>query len=178
MPSVIAIGPRDVLVVIDVKTDLLPDGSMAIAKGDAIAPLVDRLARAFANVVFMQGLHPHSQTAPAPLDPDAILFDSVTPGDHVRAAGTLRAGRARRRLERRLGLRPAFLILNKGAAGAVQSHSLDSEAQGETTRGLAARLKAGGIRRVVACGLASDYCGARLMVARAAGLETFVIDDA
>ena len=73
----------------------------------------------------------------------------------------------------------AFLILSKGANGEGESRSAYSKAEGETTMSLAALLKARGISRVFACGLATDYCVARLMIeARAAGVETFVIDDA
>ncbi len=45
--------------------------------------------------------------------------------------------------------------------------------------GLAALLKARGVKRVFACGLATDYCVAfSALDARAAGFETFVIEDA
>ena len=60
----------------------------------------------------------------------------------------------------------------------VDSYSAFAEADGLTT-GLAALLRARGIERVFACGLATDFCVAySALDARAAGFETFVIDDA
>ncbi len=180
MPSSIAVGARDVLVVIDVQSDFLPDGSPAAADDDSIATLVNRLARAFDNLVFTFGLHPvrhaaltsHPDTEPfdgngAPSGDQAPLSDYCGPDE---PAVDSRAG---------LGFDRTFLILSKGANGDVTSRSAYSEAEGGTTMSLATLLKARGISRVFACGLATDYCVARLLLdARAAGLETFVIDDA
>ena len=72
----------------------------------------------------------------------------------------------------------AFAILRKGANAMVDSYSAFAEADGMTT-GFAALLRARGIERVFACGLATDFCVAySALDARAAGFETFVIDDA
>ena len=72
----------------------------------------------------------------------------------------------------------AFLILRKGMHPGVDSYSAFVEADGKTT-GLAALLKARGIKRIFACGLATDYCVAfSALDARIAGFETFVIEDA
>ena len=61
----------------------------------------------------------------------------------------------------------------------VDSYSAFVEADGKTTTGLAALLRARGVRRVFCCGLATDYCVAfSALDARAAGFETFVIEDA
>jgi len=178
VPSSIAIDGRDVLVVIDVETDFFPGGSPAVADGDALAPLVNRLARAFDNVVLTQGLRSNSPTASTssrldaePFDPNMTHYgDQAPPPDQCEPDGDLREG---------LGFDRAFLMLSKGANGEVESRSAYSKAEGGTTMSLAALLKARGISRVFACGLATDYCVARLMLeARAAGLETFVIDDA
>ena len=69
-------------------------------------------------------------------------------------------------------------ILRKGANAMVDSYSAFAEADGLTT-GLAALLRTRGIERVFACGLATDFCVAySALDARAAGFETFVIDDA
>lgn len=176
MLSSIAIDARDVLVVIDVETGFLPGGSPTVADGDAIVPLVNRLARAFDNVVFTRGLHPLGHAA-LTSHPDAEPFDgNGAPlgdqglSDHCEPGAN---SRAELRFDR------AFLIVHKGANREVESSSAYTEAEGGTTMRLAKLLKARRISRVFACGLATDYCVARLMLdARAAGLETFVIDDA
>jgi nicotinamidase/pyrazinamidase len=73
----------------------------------------------------------------------------------------------------------AFLILRKGMHSAVDSYSAFVEADGKTTTGLAALLKARGVKRVFACGLATDFCVAHSALdARREGFETFVIEDA
>ena len=73
----------------------------------------------------------------------------------------------------------AFLILRKGMHPGVNSYSAFVEADGKTTTGLAALLKARGVKRVFCCGLATDFCVAfSALDARAAGFEAFVIEDA
>ena len=54
----LAITPEDVLIVVDVQYDFLPGGSLAVAGGDDIVPLINTLARKFTNVVFTQDWHP------------------------------------------------------------------------------------------------------------------------
>ena len=94
-------------------------------------------------------------------------------------ARALRAGHARRALHPDLAVDRAFLILRKGMHSAVDSYSAFVEADGKTTTGLAALLKARGIKRVFACGLATDFCVAHSALdARREGFETFVIEDA
>ena len=73
----------------------------------------------------------------------------------------------------------AFLILRKGMHAGIDSYSAFVEADGRTTTGLAALLKARGVKRVFACGLATDYCVAHSALdARKDGFATFVIEDA
>ena len=181
MPSSIAIDARDALVVIDVETDLLPGGSPAVADGDALAPLVNRLAREFTNVVFTQGVHRHGHATLTSSDLDAKPFDgsAMRYGDQASLPEECVPGEPGADSRAGLDFDLAFLMLSKGSDGEAQSCSVYSQAEGETTRSLAALLKAHGISRVFACGLATDYCVARLLIeARAAGVETFVIDDA
>ena len=73
----------------------------------------------------------------------------------------------------------AFLILRKGMHPGIDSYSAFVEADGKTTTGLAALFKARGIKRVFACGLATDFCVAHSALdARGEGFATFVIEDA
>ena len=75
MEAPIVITAEDVLIVIDVQNDFLPGGALAVADGDAIIPLVDRLARAFENVVVTQDWHPAGHASFASSHPGAKPFD-------------------------------------------------------------------------------------------------------
>jgi nicotinamidase/pyrazinamidase len=78
-----------------------------------------------------------------------------------------------------LAIDHAILILRKGYHAGIDSYSAFTEADGKTSTGLAGFLREKGIRRVFACGLATDYCVAwSALDARAQGFESFVIDDA
>jgi len=78
-----------------------------------------------------------------------------------------------------LAIDHAFLVLRKGGHSDIDSYSAFVEADGKTTTGLGALLKARGIKRVFVCGLATDFCVAySALDARKEGFETFVIEDA
>ena len=47
-------GPQDVLLVVDVQNCFVPGGTLPVAGGDQIIPLINRLARAFEHVVITQ----------------------------------------------------------------------------------------------------------------------------
>jgi nicotinamidase/pyrazinamidase len=181
MSARIAIEASDVLLVIDVQNDFLAGGALAVPEGEAIVPLVNRLIKAFAHVVVTQDWHPQDHASFASTHDGAKPFDVVTAPygeqrlwpDHCVKGGPGAA------LHAALDVDSAFLILRKGMNPGVDSYSAFTEADGKTTTGLAALLKARGARRVFACGLATDYCVAHSALdARAAGFETFVIDDA
>jgi nicotinamidase/pyrazinamidase len=181
MSPVMTVDADDVLLIIDIQNDFLPGGALPVADGDAIVPLVNRLIKAFAHVVITQDWHPEGHASFASSYEGAKPFDVVrTPygeqpvwPDHClrNAPGAA--------LHEELDVGSAFLILRKGVNADVDSYSAFAEADGKTTTGLAALLKARGARRVFACGLATDYCVAHSALdARAAGFDTFVIDDA
>jgi nicotinamidase/pyrazinamidase len=164
-----------------VQNDFLPGGALAVADGDAIIPLVDRLAREFESVVVTQDWHPAGHASFASSHAGAKPFDLIElpygnqvlwPDHCVQGSPGALVHFALETQDR------AFAILRKGANAMVDSYSAFAEADGLTT-GLAALLRARGIERVFACGLATDFCVAySALDARAAGFETFVIDDA
>jgi nicotinamidase/pyrazinamidase len=181
MEAPIVITAEDVLLVIDVQNDFLPGGALAVADGDAIIPLVDRLGRAFENVVVTQDWHPTGHASFASSHPEAEPFDlmELPYGNQVLWPDHCVQGSPGALVHFALEAQDrAFAILRKGANAMVDSYSAFAEADGLTT-GLAALLRARGIERVFACGLATDFCVAySALDARAAGFETFVIDDA
>ena len=98
-----------------------------------------------------------------------------------RCCGPITACRAptARRFPTRSSIPQAELVIRKGYHKDVDSYSAFTEADGKTTTGLAAYLKARKIKRVFVTGLATDFCVAwTAMDARKAGFETYVIEDA
>jgi nicotinamidase/pyrazinamidase len=78
-----------------------------------------------------------------------------------------------------LDLRNAVLRLHKGCRIDVDSYSAFTENDGRTTTGLGAYLRARGIERVFATGLALYGCVRHSSLdALKAGFSAFIIDDA
>jgi nicotinamidase/pyrazinamidase len=181
MPSAITISDQDVLLVVDLQADFMPGGALAVEDGDAIVPLINTLAGRFAHVVVTQDWHPAGHASFASVHEDAAAFDTkrLDYGDQTLWPDHCVQGTAGAELHPDLALDLAFLILRKGMHRGVDSYSAFVEADGRTTTGLAAMLKARGIKRIFACGLATDYCVAfSALDARAAGFGAFVIEDA
>ncbi len=180
MPSAIAIDDKDVLLVIDLQADFMPGGALAVEEGDEVVPLVNALARRFAHVVVTQDWHPPGHASFASTH-DAKPFETkrLHYGDQTLWPDHCVQGTAGAALHPALETDSAFLILRKGMHSGVDSNSAFAEADGKTTTGLAALLNARGVKRVFACGLATDFCVAySALDARAAGFDTFVIEDA
>jgi nicotinamidase/pyrazinamidase len=181
MASAIPINDQDVLLAIDLQVDFMPGGALAVAGGDDIVPLVNRLARRFDHVVISQDWHPASHASFAASHEGAKPFDTkrLHYGDQTLWPDHCVQGTPGVALHPDLAVDLAFLILRKGMNSAIDSYSAFVEADGKTTTGLAALLKARGVKRVFACGLATDFCVAYTALdARREGFETFVIEDA
>src|ERR1700722_15996262 len=181
MVSAISINDQDVLLAIDLQGDFMPGGALAVDGGDEIVPLVNRLARRFDHVVISQDWHPAAHASFAASHEDAKPFDTkrLHYGDQTLWPEHCVQGTPGVALLPGLVVDLAFLILRKGMHSAVDSYSAFVEADGKTTTGLAALLKARGVKRVFACGLATDFCVAHSALdARREGFETFVIEDA
>jgi nicotinamidase/pyrazinamidase len=181
MASAIPINDKDVLLAIDLQADFMPGGALAVDRGDEIVPLVNRLTTRFENVVVTQDWHPtgHASFATShegmkPFDTKRLHYGDQTLWPEHCVQGTPGAA-----VHRDLAVDRAFLILRKGMHRDIDSYSAFVEADGKTTTGLTALLKARGVKRVFACGLATDFCVAHSALdARREGFETFVIEDA
>jgi nicotinamidase/pyrazinamidase len=181
MPSAMTISDQDVLLAVDLQADFMPGGALAVGDGDAIVPLINSLARRFVNVVVTQDWHPAGHASFASVHADSRPFDTkrLDYGDQTLWPDHCVQGTPGAELHPGLALDLAFLILRKGMHSGVDSYSAFVEADGKTTTGLAAMLKARGVKRIFACGLATDYCVAfSALDARAAGFGAFVIEDA
>ncbi len=178
-----SIKPDDAsaLLVIDVQNCFLPGGSLAVKDGDQVVPVINRIAKGFTNVVMTQDWHPVGHVSFASSHPGKKPFETIDLKygkqalwpDHC-VQGTDGAS-----LSKDLAIPQAGLIVRKGVRQDVDSYSAFTEADGKTTTGLAACLKARKLQRLFVAGLATDFCVAwTALDARKAGFETYVVEDA
>ena len=170
-----------VLIIVDAQYGFMPGGGLAVADGDAIVPVINRIVPRFANVVLTQDWHPADHISFAANHPGRAPFETITLpyGEQVLWPTHCVQGTRDAALHDELCVPQAQLIIRKGFHCDVDSYSAFMEADRRTSTGLAAYLKARGISKLYLCGLATDYCVAwSALDARAAGFEATVIEDA
>ncbi|QDW41735.1 bifunctional nicotinamidase/pyrazinamidase [Bradyrhizobium sp. KBS0727] len=178
-----AIKPDDAsaLLVIDVQNCFLPGGSLAVKDGDQVVPVINRIAKNFANVVMTQDWHTAGHISFASSHAGKKPFETVDLpyGKQVLWPDHCVQGTDGASLSKDLSIPQAELIIRKGFHKDVDSYSAFTEADGKTTTGLAAYLEARQIKRLFVAGLATDFCVAwTALDARKAGFETYVVEDA
>lgn len=162
---------RTVLLVVDVQNDFAdPAGSLSVRGGEAIIPRVnDEVARARqaeAMVVYTQDWHPMAT-------PHFARDGGIWPVHCV--GGTWGA-------ELHPSLRVEGERIRKGTGGedGYSAFSMRDPLNGaESSTGLEPMLRERETRRVVVCGLATDYCvRATALDAQRLGFETVLVSDA
>ncbi|MDB5506872.1 MAG: bifunctional nicotinamidase/pyrazinamidase [Devosia sp.] len=171
---------RDILVVVDLQYDFLPGGSLAVAGGNDIIPLVNRLAAGFRNVVLTQDWHPADHVSFASQHPGKSPFQTIelSYGTQVLWPDHCVWGTRGAALADGLDIPHAQMIVRKGFTREVDSYSGFREADRVTSTGLGGYLAERGLTRVFTVGLALDFCVGWTAIDAAAGHETFVIEDA
>jgi nicotinamidase/pyrazinamidase len=177
----IKIDEASALLVIDVQNCFLPGGSLAVKDGEQVIPVINRIAKGFANVVMTQDWHTPGHVSFASVHPGKKPFETIdlAYGKQVLWPDHCVQGTDGALLSKDLSIPQAALIVRKGFHKDVDSYSGFTEADGKTTTGLAAYLKARQIERLFMAGLATDFCvGWTALDARKAGFETYVVEDA
>jgi len=169
------------LLVIDVQNCFLPGGSLAVKEGEQVVPVINRIAKAFVNVVMTQDWHTPGHISFASVHAGKKPFETIDLpyGKQVLWPDHCVQGTDGASLSKDLSIPQAELIIRKGFHKDVDSYSAFTEADGKTTTGLAAYLKARNIKRLFVGGLATDFCVAwTALDGRKAGFETYVVEDA
>ena len=161
MSTSLTIDPQnDVLVVIDVQNDFCPGGALAVARGDEVVPIINRLSAQFGSAVLTQDWHPPGHRSFASSHPGQAAYATVEvdygaqtlwPDHCVQGSGgaDFHAG---------LDVACAQLVIRKGFRPSIDSYSAFFENDRKTPTGRAGYLRERGFRRVVLTGLATDYC--------------------
>src|SRR2546429_629696 len=150
-------------------------------RGDQVISVINRIAKGFSNVVMTQDWHTPGHISFASVHAGKKPFETIdlAYGKQVLWPDHCVQGTEGAALSKDLSIPQAGLVIRKGFHKDVDSYSAFTEADGKTTTGLAAYLKARQIKRVFVAGLATDFCVAWTAIdARKAGFETYVIEDA
>ena len=170
----------DVLLVIDVQNDFCPGGALAVPEGDAVVPVVNRLARHFPDVVMTQDWHPSGHLSFASAHPGRQPFETI---ELAYGAQTLWPdhcvqGSRGAAFHPGLDLPQAELVVRKGFRKAIDSYSAFYENDRRTPTGLAGYLRERGFRRVFLVGLATDFCVHYSAIdARREGFAALLVED-
>jgi nicotinamidase/pyrazinamidase len=179
--ATIKIDDASALLVIDVQNCFLPGGSLAVKDGDQVITVINRIARGFANVVLTQDWHTPGHVSFASVHAGKKPFETIdlAYGKQVLWPDHCVQGTEGAALSKDLSIPQASLVIRKGHHKDVDSYSAFTEADGKTTTGLAAYLKARNLNRLFVAGLATDFCVAwTAMDARKDGFEVYVVEDA
>jgi len=175
------INSQDVLLVIDVQNDFCPGGALAVADGDAVIPVIHRIAPLFEHIVLTQDWHTADHASFASAHPGKQPFETieVSYGTQTLWPDHCVQGTKGAEFHPNLKLTRAELILRKGFRATIDSYSAFFENDRTTATGLAGYLEERDLTRVFLCGLAYDYCvGYSALDARRLGLQAIVIKDA
>lgn len=170
-----------VLLVVDVQNSFMPGGELGVEDGDAIVPIINRLAQSFNQVVITQDWHPAGHISFVNNHPGKQRFETIETvyGPQCLWPAHCIQGSDGANLHPDLELHHAQLIIRKGFHPNIDSYSAFTEADRRTSTGLAAYLRAHQIKSIFIVGLATDFCVAWSAIdARLAGFDCWVLNDA
>ncbi len=172
---------KSALIVVDVQNCFVTGGTLAVKGGEDVVSVINKLAPAFANIVVTQDWHTPGHVSFASTHSGKKPFEStkLAYGNQVLWPDHCVQGTPDASLHKDLALPKAQVIIRKGFHQDTDSYSAFTEADGKTSTGLAAYLKARGINSVYVCGLATDFCVSwTALDARKAGFKAAVVEDA
>ena len=174
-------GPAAALIVVDVQNCFVPGGSLAVGKGDEVIPLINRIAKAFENVVLTQDWHTPGHISFASAHPGKKPFESIKLpyGNQVLWPDHCVQGTDGAAIHKDIQIPHAQLVIRKGFNPKVDSYSAFIEADKRSKTGLDGYLRGRGVNTVYVVGLATDFCVAWTAIdARKLGLAAYVVEDA
>lgn len=150
----------EALIVIDVQNDFCPGGSLAVAGGDEIVPLINEMIVGFDHVVLTQDWHPADHSSFASQHRDRKPFETVTMpyGEQTLWPDHCIQGSGGAAFHPALKWAKAELVLRKGYNRQIDSYSAFYENDRATPTGLAGYLRERGIGKITLAGLATDFC--------------------
>ena len=169
------------LVVIDLQNDFCPGGALAVAGGDDIVPVVNRMIAEHEHVVLTQDWHPAGHSSFASTHDGKQPFETIDMpyGPQTLWPDHCVQGTKGAQFHPDLVWTRAELIIRKGFRKTIDSYSAFFENDHKTPTGLGGYLKERNISAITLVGLATDFCVAYSAIdARKLGIEVTVELDA
>ena len=148
------------LIIVDVQNDFLPGGALAVAQGDEVIPVINRIAPDFDLVVCTQDWHPADHQSFASQHAGATVgnvirlndLDQVLWPDHcVQNSPGAQFADA-------LDSRWTEHVFRKGTDVGVDSYSGFYDNGRRSATGMGDFLKSQGVTEISVTGIATDYC--------------------
>src|SRR5215472_5078697 len=173
--------PHDILLVVDIQNDFCPGGALAVPDGDAVIPVIHRIAPRFGHIILTQDWHPPHHHSFASAYEGRRVYEQVrlSYGEQTLWPDHCVQGTPGAEFHPALHLPQVELILRKGFRPEIDSYSAFFENDRATPTGLNAYLRERGLKCVFLAGLAYDYCVAySALDARRLGFPVTIIRDA
>jgi serine/threonine protein kinase len=167
-----------VLLVVDVQNDFCPNGALAVAGGDEVVPVINKLSRRFAHVILTQDWHCEDHLSFASSHPGKKPLDraELPYGEQILWPDHCVEGTPGAEFHPNLQVAHCELVIRKGYHREIDSYSAFFENDRQTPTGLAGYLRERGLTRLFVVGLATDFCVAySALDARRLGFEVTVI---
>jgi nicotinamidase/pyrazinamidase len=175
----IRVSDDDLLLIIDVQNDFCPGGALAVADGDAVVPVINRLSESFGHVAVTQDWHPSGHSSFAASHPGSAPFETISMpyGQQTLWPDHCVQGTPGAAFHPHLVTERAELVIRKGFRSEIDSYSAFFENDRRTPTGLAGYLRERGLKRIFLAGLATDFCVHYSAVdARRLGFDTVLVE--
>ncbi len=169
------------LVIVDVQNDFCPGGALAVADGDLVVPIINRVQAHFDLVVATQDWHPADHASFAPNHAGRQVGDIIALNGHAQVLWPAHCVQGTPGAELRADLHDSRItqIFQKGTDREVDSYSGFFDNDHKTATGLGHFLREAGAGEIFVCGLATDYCVKfTALDARTLSFDTTLILDA
>lgn len=148
------------LIIVDIQYDFLPEGSLAVSKGDEIIPIVNQIQADYGLVVATQDWHPENHQSFASQHPGRNPFEEIELDGLEQVLWPEHCVQDSRgaQLSDALDSRRIEAIFRKGMDASIDSYSGFYDNGQRKATGLTAYLKGRQVDEVHVCGLAADFC--------------------
>ncbi len=149
-----------ILGLVDVQPTFMPNGALAVAEGDRVVPVINRLLPRFAHAFATQDWHPPGHRSFASAHPGRAVYDVIDLpyGKQVLWPDHALAGTAEAAIHPAIDQTRVEVVIRKGFRPELDSYSAFFENDRTTATGLDGWLRQRGFRHLVLTGLATDFC--------------------